>query len=61
LRSVAGEQPRELRRGGGLAGALQAREQDDRRGVDGEVERRRRAAHERGELALHDASSAWPG
>ena len=49
------EQPRELGRAGRLARALQPGEQDDCRRRDGEVERRCRAAHQRRQLALHDA------
>ena len=46
---------RELAGGRGLARALQAREQDHRRRLHGEIERRGRAAHQRGELAMDDA------
>jgi hypothetical protein len=56
-----GEQPRELARRRGLARTLQARHQDDRRGLRGEVEPDIGLAHERGELAVHHADERLSG
>jgi hypothetical protein len=51
---------RELAAGGGLAGALQSRHQDDGRRLRREVERGVRLAHQRGELAVHHANQRLP-
>ncbi len=51
----------ELGRRGRLAGALQSRQQHDGRRLHGEIERRRGAAHQRGELAVDDADQRLPG
>src|ERR1043166_6993372 len=49
------ETPRDFRRGRRLARALQSGEQDHGRRRSREIERNRGAAHERGELSMHDA------
>ena len=49
------EEARELGRRRGLAGALQSGEQDHRGRLRRERQRRRGAAHQRGEFAVHDA------
>jgi hypothetical protein len=54
LRGVADEAC-ELARARGLARALQAREQDDRRRLRGEVEALARPAHQLHQLLVHDA------
>jgi hypothetical protein len=51
----------ELGRGGRLAGALQAREQDDRRRPAGEGELRAALAHDGGELVVDDLHDLLPG
>ena len=51
----------ELGRRGRLAGALQSGQQQDRRRLHGEIEGRRRGAHQRGKLAVDYADQRLPG
>ena len=55
------EQARELAAGRRLARALQARHQDHGRRLRREIERRVRLAHERAELAMHEANERLAG
>ena len=60
LLPVLAQPLRELADGGGLARALQAGHQHDRRRLAGEIELRRVAAHQLRQLAVHDADQRLP-
>ena len=61
LAAFLAQQQRELRRGGRLAGALEAGEQDHRRRPPGERELRRARAHQRGQLLVDDLHDLLAG